>query len=262
MRAQGRRSSGQGFGDAGRGRIDADVLPTVQRRRRRGGGRGHGAGPRGDRRQEGRRAREQRPGRADARVRYNTGTDLSTLTLVEGTAPRAPDQIVIDKNSADDAGYKLGDTVPVITKDGRADYELTGIVKFGTSNSLLGATIVAFTPATATRVLGEPGSSTTIDVKADSGRVAGRGGRATSAPRSGRARHREARGDQRREDHHRRARTTSKKNLSFFNTFLLVFGVVALLVGSFIIFNTFSIIVAQRGRELALLRAIGAVSAR
>ena len=49
-----------------------------------------------------------------------------------------------------------------------------------------------------------------------------------------------------------------KDNLSFFNTFLLIFGVVALLVGSFIIFNTFSIIVAQRSRELALLRAIGA----
>ena len=49
-----------------------------------------------------------------------------------------------------------------------------------------------------------------------------------------------------------------KDNLSFFSTFLLVFGVIALLVGSFIIFNTFSIIVAQRGRELALLRALGA----
>ena len=49
-----------------------------------------------------------------------------------------------------------------------------------------------------------------------------------------------------------------KDNLSFFNTFLLIFGVVALLVGSFIIFNTFSIVVAQRSRELALLRAIGA----
>jgi putative ABC transport system permease protein len=49
-----------------------------------------------------------------------------------------------------------------------------------------------------------------------------------------------------------------KENLSFFNTFILVFAVVALLVGSFIIFNTFSITVAQRTRENALLRAIGA----
>ena len=45
--------------------------------------------------------------------------------------------------------------------------------------------------------------------------------------------------------------------LSFFNTFLLVFAVIAVLVGAFVIYNTFSIIVAQRSRELALLRAIG-----
>src|SRR5262249_13793377 len=56
----------------------------------------------------------------------------------------------------------------------------------------------------------------------------------------------------------RESQNDLRDNLSFFNTFLLVFGVVALLVGSFIIFNTFSISVAQRGRELALLRAIGA----
>src|SRR5262249_17582142 len=49
-----------------------------------------------------------------------------------------------------------------------------------------------------------------------------------------------------------------KDTLSFFQTFLLIFGIVALLVGSFIIFNTFSIVVAQRNQELALLRAIGA----
>ena len=46
--------------------------------------------------------------------------------------------------------------------------------------------------------------------------------------------------------------------MSFFSTFLLVFAVIALFVGSFIIYNTFSIIVAQRTREMALLRAIGA----
>ncbi len=49
-----------------------------------------------------------------------------------------------------------------------------------------------------------------------------------------------------------------KQNLQFFNVFLLVFAGVAVFVGMFIIYNTFSIIVAQRGRELALLRAIGA----
>ena len=53
-------------------------------------------------------------------------------------------------------------------------------------------------------------------------------------------------------------RTSSQKALSFFSTFLLVFAVVALLVGAFMIFNTFSITVAQRTRENGLLRALGA----
>jgi putative ABC transport system permease protein len=52
--------------------------------------------------------------------------------------------------------------------------------------------------------------------------------------------------------------STIRKSLRFFNTFLFTFAVVALLVGSFIIYNTFSIIVAQRGREMALMRAVGA----
>src|SRR2546425_8393895 len=53
---------------------------------------------------------------------YIRDRDLSTLHLVEGTSPKAANQIVIDKKSADDAGYKPGDTVPIVTKDGRADY--------------------------------------------------------------------------------------------------------------------------------------------
>ncbi len=164
---------------------------------------------------------------------------------------------MIDKKSADDAGYKPGDTVPVVTKTGRAEYELTGIVKFGDSNSLLGATITAFTPATASKVLGVPGTFDNIGVKAAAGvsqQEVVRNVRAALADDPQAKGIEVISGD---------AVTTEsqdnfKDNLSFFSTFLLVFGVIALLVGSFIIFNTFSIIVAQRGRELALLRALGA----
>ena len=164
---------------------------------------------------------------------------------------------MIDKKSADDAGYKPGDTVPVVTKAGRDDYTLTGIVKFGSADSPLGATIAAFTPPTASRVLGTPGQFDSIDVKADPGvsqdevvaniRTALKGAPDTANVEviSG-------------TDITKESQNNLKDNLSFFNTFLLIFGLVALLVGSFIIFNTFSIIVAQRSRELALLRAIGA----
>ena len=188
---------------------------------------------------------------------YIPDRELSTIHVVEGRGPRTPNEVVIDKKSADDAGYKLGDTVPVVTKAGRNDYTLTGIVKFGTADSPLGATIAAFTPTTASNVLGTPGQFDSIDVKADAGvsqdevvaniRAALKGEPDTANVEviSG-------------DDITKESQNNLKDNLSFFNTFLLIFGVVALLVGSFIIFNTFSIIVAQRGRELALLRAIGA----
>ena len=187
--------------------------------------------------------------------------DLSTLHVVEGTRARAaPNQIVIDKGSADDAGYKLGDTVPVITKAGRADYTLTRHREVRRQQQ----------PARRDHrrlharhrddvLLGTPGTvRQSIDVKADSG--VSQDEVVAQHPRRARRASRGAEnvevisGD---DDHHREP-DDLKDNLSFFNTFLLVFGVIALLVGSFIIFNTFSIIVAQRSRELALLRAIGA----
>ena len=176
---------------------------------------------------------------------------------MEGRGPKTANEIVIDKASADKAGYKVGDTVPVITKQGRDSYRLTGIVKFGTADSALGATIVAFTPETAARVLATPGTFDSIDVKAEPGVSQ------DEVVRNIQARLKQDRSANNIEVLSGKAITQEsqnnlKDNLSFFSTFLLVFGVVALLVGSFIIFNTFSIIVAQRGRELALLRAIGA----
>ncbi len=188
---------------------------------------------------------------------YIADRDLSTIHVVSGRGPRAPNEIVIDKKSADDAGYKPGDTIPVVTKAGRNEYKLTGIVKFGTADSPLGATIVAFTPATASRVLGTPGQFDSIDVKADPGVTQDQVVSNIEAEIKGEpdAKNVEVISGV---DITKESQNNLKDNLSFFNTFLLIFGIVALLVGSFIIFNTFSIIVAQRGRELALLRAIGA----
>ena len=108
---------------AGRGTISPTLLPTVRKAPGRRPGRRPGAGAGDHRRQEGRRAREQRAGRADVRLRVHRPTgELSTIHVVEGHGPRAPDEVVIDKKSADDAGYKPGDTVPVVTKAGRNDY--------------------------------------------------------------------------------------------------------------------------------------------
>ncbi|MET0420062.1 MAG: FtsX-like permease family protein [Acidimicrobiia bacterium] len=248
------------FGDGARGRISADVLPVVRDTEgvSEAAGAVQGFAQIVDKNGEVVGTTDG-GGAPTFGFAYNSQKDLSTLTLVDGKAPRAPDQIVIDKQSATDAGYKVGDTVPVITKAGPGEYQLTGIVKFGTSNSLLGATIVAFTPATASEVLGEPGKFDQIDVSADSGVSQNEVVRniresLKEAPSLSGEKLEVISG----EELTKESQDDIKQGLSFFNTFLLVFGVVALLVGSFIIFNTFSIIVAQRGRELALLRAIGA----
>jgi putative ABC transport system permease protein len=249
--------STQGFGNEGRGTISADLLPTVRNASGVAAADGTVQGLAIIVDKNGDALGSNGRGAPTLGFSYIPDRELSTINLVEGHGPRDPHEVVIDKGSADDAGYKVGDKVPVITKAGRDTYTLSGIVKFGSSNSLLGATIAAFEPSTATRLLGTPGQFQAIDVKADRGvsqdkvvsniRAALKGEPATKNVEviSGDAITKES-------------QSNLKDNLSFFNTFLLIFGVVSLLVGSFIIFNTFSIIVAQRNRELALMRAIGA----
>src|SRR3954452_27399 len=242
---------------AGRGTISADLLPTVRRASGvdKADGEVQGLAIIVDK--HGDALGSNGRGAPTFGFAYAPDRELSTIHVVEGRGPRTATEVVIDKKSADDAGYRPGDTVPVVTKAGRNDYTLTGIVKFGTADSPLGATIAAFTPTTASKVLGTPGQFDSIDVKADSGvsqdQVV-KNIRATLDGQPDTANVEVLSGT----DITKESQNDLKDNLSFFNTFLLIFGVVALLVGSFIIFNTFSIIVAQRSRELALLRAIGA----
>jgi putative ABC transport system permease protein len=249
--------SGQGFGDEGRGTVSESLLPVVRRADGVSVADGSVQGVAFIIDKQGDVLGSKGQGAPSFGFSFSPDRELSTIHVVDGRGPRAPDEVVIDKKSADDAGYKVGDTVPVVTQTGRNDYTLTGIVKFGTADSPLGATIAAFTVPTAQKVLGTPGQFNTINVQADDGvsqnqvvtniREALRGQPDTADVEviSGEAITRES-------------QSNLKDNLSFFNTFLLIFGIVALLVGSFIIFNTFSIVVAQRSRELALLRAIGA----
>jgi putative ABC transport system permease protein len=189
---------------------------------------------------------------------YISQPGLSSFHLAEGSPPRGPNQIVIDKNTADKTGYSVAkhSMVPVITKAGAHKYELVGVAKFGNADSLLGATAVLFTHAEAGQVLGQPGKVDEVLVKADSG---------VSQEQVTASLKRSLSGDKNIEvltgaEITKDSQNGIKSVLSFISTFLLIFGFIALLVGSFIIFNTFSIIVAQRSREMALLRAIGAKS--
>ena len=181
-------------------------------------------------------------------------TALNPLRLVSGgQPPRGPGEVVIDKHSADVGHFAVGDKVRILTKNSPALYTITGIATWGSVDSPLGATIAAFDPGTATSVLGQPGKVTQLDVQAAPGvsqdALVTRIQNAIHTPGievvSGLSV--TAEGQQ-----------TVHQAMSLVSTFMLIFGFIALFVGAFVIFNTFSIVVAQRLRELALLRAVGA----
>ncbi|HEY7627806.1 MAG TPA: FtsX-like permease family protein [Ilumatobacteraceae bacterium] len=177
---------------------------------------------------------------------------LNPYRIADGRAPSGPDEIVIDRHSAKLADLHVGDTATVLTKRGAQAFTVSGIATFGDADSMGGASAVLFDLPTAQEMVAEPGQVDAVAVVAADGvsQQQVKDGIAKVLPAgaeslTGAEITAETQGD-------------VKESLSFFNTFLMIFAVVALFVGAFIIFNTFSIIVAQRQREMALLRALGA----
>ncbi|MDH3249739.1 MAG: ABC transporter permease [Acidimicrobiia bacterium] len=181
--------------------------------------------------------------------------DLNPMRLFgdESRAP-GPGEVVIDRSSADTAGFEIGDLVTILLQNGPEEFVISGIATFGDEDSALGATMALFDTATAQRVLGEPGRLDSIDVVAVDGvsQEELRDRLAEVMPPAAEV----LTGDQLIKEN----QDAVAESLGFFTTFMVVFAVVALFVGAFIIYNTFSIIVAQRAKEMALLRALGATS--
>ena len=98
-----------------------------------------------------------------------TVDDLNPYELASGHAPADDDEIVIDKASADKAGYQPGDVATVLTKSEPRQFTIAGIATFGTADSPAGATAVLFTDAAATELLATPGQADAIAVTADAG---------------------------------------------------------------------------------------------
>jgi len=177
--------------------------------------------------------------------------DYNVLVLVDGAYPSGPDQMAIDEDSAADEGFEVGDEVRVAGAKDAKTYELSGIAKLDLSSSL-GASLALFELDEAQRLTDKVGRFDEIDISAADGvdpaalanAVAGevgdrydvRTGAETASADSG----------------------DIKDSLSFLPTALLVFGGIAVFVGGFLIFNTFSITIAQRVREFAMLRMLGA----
>ncbi|SDZ28597.1 putative ABC transport system permease protein [Micromonospora pattaloongensis] len=169
-----------------------------------------------------------------------------------GPATR-PDQVVIDAGSAKKVGYRVGDRVKIVFQDSTREFTLVGISGFGDSDSMAGATLASFEKRTAQELLGKVGKIDEVGVRAESGVSAEelRDRIATVLPAGV-----EAITSQDAADQNAKA---VRDGLGIFTTVLLVFAAVSLLVGSFVIWNTFNVLVAQRRREVALLRAVGAV---
>ncbi|SIR60119.1 ABC transporter permease [Micromonospora avicenniae] len=180
-------------------------------------------------------------------------TDL--IQLREGRGADAADEIVINKGLADAGKVKLGDRVGVLTPmEPKQEFTIVGIFGYsGGRDSIGGSNEIMFTTPVAQRLmLGEPNTFNSVSVKAAD----------AVTPESLRDSVTTAVGDayvvKTGKQLSEEAAEGFKEALSFFNRILLGFAAVALLVGTFLILNTFSIIVAQRTRELALMRAIGA----
>ena len=169
-----------------------------------------------------------------------------------GRPPVGPGEVVIDINSARNADLAIGDTITVVAFNGPEDFELVGLASFGDADSLLGATLIAFELEESRRVFGYGDEFTGIVVQAESGVDAAELTAAISEvlPTGVEAVTGET------EQNEQAAEIN--QSLSFLSIGLLAFAGVAVFVGGFIIQNTFRIIIAQRTRELALLRAIGA----
>lgn len=178
---------------------------------------------------------------------------LNPYQIIEGRAPQAADEVVVDTYTAEQAGLGVGDGT-VIYVPQPVEVTVVGQLQLGERNGIGGATYVAFTTEAAQELLvPTPNSLTSIMVRAEEGVTAEelQARVASALPDSAEALTGEA----------LTAELTDQIDedfLGFIDAFLLTFAGIALVVASFSIYNTFTIVVAQRTRESALLRAIGA----
>lgn len=194
------------------------------------------------------------PGQGAPTFGMNFGqSPMDPWTLTEGSRPPGPGELLVDQGSADKGRLQIGDTVTVITQTGVHELPLVGTVRFGSIDSPGGASVSLFDLGTAQRVLiGTTDEIDTVWVDAEAGisesvltaRIA------AVLPAGVEA----LTGDEMTAE----TQDLLREGLSFMATFLLAFAAIALLVACFTIYNTFQIVVTQRSKEMALLRAIGA----
>jgi putative ABC transport system permease protein len=172
--------------------------------------------------------------------------------MAAGRAPQAEGEIAIDARTAERTGYGVGDTIRLSVSGPVRSERISGIFATDDGNVAAGGTLTLFDTATAQRLFAEPGRYSQIDLEAEpgtsaeqlrreAGKVLPHGVEAVTAAQL--------------------ARQQANRNAANFNTLsqvLLACAVIALFVAVFLIVNTFTMLIAGRTKELALLRAVGA----
>jgi putative ABC transport system permease protein len=176
--------------------------------------------------------------------------------VVGGRTPAAADEIALESSTLEAAGLAIGDTTTVVLGGAVQEVTVVGEVSFGAP--IAGATIVFLDPATATALFAPEGTVSTIAVYGEEGLTETQVVDRVEQALAGRDGVEVRTGDE------VRAETQEQIDqiLGFISTFLLVFAAISLFVGAFIITNTFQMIVRQRQKEFAMLRAVGASPAQ
>ncbi len=177
---------------------------------------------------------------------------FNPLTLVAGSWPSSAGEVAIDADTAERHGYRVGETIGVVAQGPEQRMRVTGIARIGGVSSIGGATMAIFDVPVAQQLLHMQGKLNSISIAARSGYTPTQLVREIRPllPPNAQARTGQAQAKQ--------AAKQTNGFLTIIQRFLLAFAGVALFVGSFVIANTLSITIAQRTRELATLRTLGA----
>ncbi len=176
--------------------------------------------------------------------------DLAQFSVVDGRGPTGPGEWVVDVDSADRHDFVVGDTYTVISSTGRHELELVGTTSFGSDNETLGAVLMHVAPDQTDAIFG-PSATDSISIALADGADATSVATAIEAAVSGTdvVDQQTVEADQ---------NDDFGEGIDIVQNILLAFAGVSLFVSIFIITNTFAIVLGQRTRELALLRAVGA----
>jgi putative ABC transport system permease protein len=188
-------------------------------------------------------------------IGINVATDpsLRGFTVVHGRLPSTPAEVAIDSSTAADEHYRLGQVVKIVGRSGTIQrFRLTGTISLGVNHAYGNDSVAAFQTATALRVTGRPGFDQIVTRAAPGVSQSALVARLKAVPALTR-------------DHVQTGSRLASSEASAgsqvtqqFTEAILVFALISLVVASIVIFNTFQILGAQRRRELALLRCVGA----